>query len=72
MTHYLDLSPVDDEVVYALKYKTLSGAVTAGERELKSRGFAVHGYFAANRREGGKHIVAEWKDGKRILATVWV
>jgi hypothetical protein len=48
------------------KFRTLAGATSYGSRRLKA-----YGYLAANRKDGGKHIVAEWKDRGVVRAIVW-
>ena len=84
MTHVLEINIFDTDGsiddTRTRSFKTLSGATSAGIRELgKLHGRRFYGYQAADRWEGpdGRklHVVAEWYDtrhGKRtLLAKVW-
>ncbi len=85
MTYILEINifdadgNIDDS--RTLPFKTVSGATSAGIRELgKMHKRTFYGYQSANRFEGDarfpRRVVAEWFDtrnGKRVLlAKVWV
>lgn len=84
MTHVLELVIFNDagepEDTRTRSFKTLSGATSAGIRELgKMHKQTFYGYQAADRLEGDerfpRRVVAEWFDtrhGKRVLlGKVW-
>lgn len=76
MTYVLDVWDAAGEDYTSRSFKTLAGATSAGVRALeKIHGRRFYGYLRADRREGSgpwpRHVVAEWKDGGRVLARVW-
>lgn len=76
VTHILWVWNKEGDDYKSYSFLTKNGAINAGIRHLErmwKRKF--YGYLSANRFEGSthprRHIVAEWKDGGRVLAVVW-
>jgi hypothetical protein len=78
MTYVLEVYTRDGDDSVTRSFKTERGAIAAGglalERLWKRR---FYGYLRADRWEGpwdrprDRHVVAEWRDGGRLLAKVW-